>query len=76
MSQQKESDESHMAAEHGGYDTSEDDFDYQQFVADEFDNPEHSAPRKRPWWWFTAWLMILVLIFPLLMQVMSLLRIW
>jgi len=64
--------ESHMASEHGGYDASEDDFNYQQFLADEFRDPVDTKPRRKPWWWYTAWLMIVVFSLPILLQIMSL----
>ncbi len=73
-SRQEEPDESHMASEHGGYDASEDKFDYQQFVADEFNDSEHAPTNRKTWLWYTAWLMIIVLSLPLLAQVMSLFK--
>ncbi len=71
--QQEELDDSHMASEHGGYDASEDTFDYQQFVADEFPDSDHATKGRKTWLWYTAWLMIIVLSLPLLFQVLSVL---
>ena len=68
----EDSEESHMAAENGVYDVLEDDFDYKKFVADEFHDPEQSILRRKTWWWFTAWLMIIVFSLPILLQAMSL----
>jgi len=74
MSRQEEPDESHMASEHGGYDASEDKFDYRQFVVDEFNDADHSPTSRKTWLWFTAWLMIIVLSLPLILQVISILK--
>lgn len=74
MSRQEEPDESHMASEHGGYDASEDKFDYRQFVVDEFNDADHSTTSRKTWLWFTAWLMIIVLSLPLILQVISILK--
>jgi cation transport ATPase len=73
LEEEEETDESHMASEHGGYDASEDKFDYRQFVTDEFNDSDHAATGKKTWLWYTAWLMIIVLSLPLFLQVMSLL---
>ena len=72
LSRQEEPDESHMASEHGGYDTYEDNFDYKQFVVDEFNDSDHGATVRKTWLWYTAWLMIIVLSLPLILQMMSL----
>jgi hypothetical protein len=63
-----------MAVEHGGYDATHDNFDYKQFVADEFGDSENAASHKKTWWRYTAWLLIFALILPLLLQVISLIK--
>lgn len=58
------SDESHNALS-GGYDPAEDDFDYDEYLAEEF--PEQaSVPRRtvKPWVWITAWLLVAATLLP------------
>jgi hypothetical protein len=50
--------ESHHAVRWGGHRVEDDDFDYENFVADEFG--ETSTARARPWWWYVAWVVLLV----------------
>jgi len=63
-----------LAAESGGYDASENDFSYEEFVADEFGNKDDTTKRQKPWWWYTAWLMIIVFSLPIILEVLSMVR--
>jgi hypothetical protein len=50
--------ESHHAVRWGGYRVDEDDFDYESFVEDEFG--ESRSQPARPWWWYVAWVVLVV----------------
>ena len=57
-------DQSHVAV-NGGYDTDQDDFDYEEYLADEF--PDHTRaqrPHVKPWVWITAWILIFATLLP------------
>lgn len=48
-----------------GYDSDEDDFDYEEFVAQEFPEESKSPHLRVPGWiWVTAWLLIAAMILP------------
>lgn len=52
----------------GGYDTEEDDFDYEEFVQSEFGS---GTSPKRSVWYYVAWLMIAILLLPLLLSLIQ-----
>lgn len=58
-----------QAAVYGGYDTGEDDFDYEEFLQEEFGKPK----KKRNFWYYVAWVVIASLMFPIVLQVLKLL---
>lgn len=60
----------HGAAPYGGYDSNEDDFDYQEFLESEFGTP----PKKRDWKRPVAWLVIVSLMLPVILALVSLIR--
>lgn len=60
----------HGAAPYGGYDSDEDDFDYDEFVESEFG----VAPKKRDWKRPVAWLVIFSLLLPVIMALVFLIR--
>lgn len=56
--------QSHYAL-NGGYDTSDDDFDYEEYLAEEFpDQPLARPSTVKPWVWITAWLLIAAILLP------------
>lgn len=59
-----DAEESHQAAAWGGYDPKHDDFDYDEFLESEFG--EQDSPRKRPWWWYVAWVVLCVFVLSVL----------
>ena len=63
-----------MAAEGGGYDEDADDFDYEDYLAEEF--PNHTARKRKPrvkrWVWITAWVLIFATLMPYLYYVLVL----
>ncbi len=59
-----DSDQSHYAV--GGYDTKNDDFDYEEFVAEEFSNPRQKPRDVKAWIWVTAWVLIAATLLPFL----------
>lgn len=59
--------ESHHAASFGGYDPSHDDFDYDEFVADEFPDREHGILNRNRWKYVSI-LLIVVFVFLFLTQ--------
>ncbi len=67
-----EDDTDDAALEHGGYDQT-DDFDYEDYVAENF--PEHTNQRPKLrvklWVWITAWLLIIATLLPWLVQFMA-----
>ncbi len=59
-------DQSHYAV-NGGYDTDNDDFNYEEYLAEEF--PDQTRARRsgvKPWVWITAWVVIFVMLLPFL----------
>jgi hypothetical protein len=58
-------DDSHMALEHGGYDDA-DNFDYEEYVAENFPSQAERKWRVKPWIWVTAWLLICATLLPYL----------
>lgn len=59
-----DNDQSHYAL-NGGYNTADDDFDYDEYLANEFPDADHPArPRVKPWVWITAWLLIFATLLP------------
>lgn len=62
--------ESHHSANWGGYDATQDDFSYDEFLEDEFGKP--TQPAKRPWWWYVAWVVLIVFVMGLLVDVFRL----
>lgn len=57
------------AAVYGGYDAKEDDFDYEEFLEEEFGKPK----KKRNFWYYVAWVVIASLMLPIVLQVLKLL---
>ncbi len=60
----RDADQAHYAIS-GGYDTHNDDFDYDEYLAEEF--PEQADKRHwrvKPWVWITAWLLITATLLP------------
>jgi hypothetical protein len=58
-----------QAAVYGGYDSKEDDFDYEEFLEEEFGKPK----KKRNFWYYVAWVVIASLMLPIVLQVLKLL---
>lgn len=59
-----ESSQAHYALS-GGYDTEDDDFDYDEFVANEFPDPATAQrPTVKPWIWITAWILVAATLLP------------
>jgi hypothetical protein len=65
-----EGSEEHHAAASGGY-HGESDFDYEEFLEEEFG--DRSPATRRPWWWYVAWVVLLVFALGLLMDAILLL---
>jgi hypothetical protein len=57
-----------MALENGGYDQDGDDFDYEDYLADEFPGRTHQKPKLgvKRWIWVTAWVLIFATLLPYL----------
>jgi hypothetical protein len=53
----------------GGYDSANDDFDYDEFIQEELGSGSSNLPRI---WYYTAWLLLLALLIPVLLQVVTL----
>jgi|GEM_PF-2930024 len=62
--------QSHHAAPWGGYDSDEDDFDYDEFLEKEFGSSDR--PTTRPWWWYVAWVVLFVLVVGILVDAITL----
>ena len=62
-----------MAVEGGGYDD-DDDFDYEEYLADEFPHQAVRKPRVKGWVWITAWVLILATLMPYLYYALILSR--
>ena len=58
-----------QAAVYGGYDSKEDDFDYEEFLEEEFAKPK----KKRKFWYYVAWVLIASLMLPIVLQILKLL---
>lgn len=58
-----------QAAVYGGYDAKEDDFEYEEFLEEEFGKPK----KKRNFWYYVAWVVIASLMLPIVLQVLKLL---
>lgn len=58
-----------QAAVYGGYDAKEDDFDYEEFLEEEFGKPK----KKRKFWYYVAWVVLASLTLPIVIQVLKLL---
>lgn len=54
-----------MALENGGYDDT-DDFDYDEYLAEEFPSQTAREWRVKPWIWVTAWVLVIATLFPYL----------
>ena len=65
-----------MALEGGGYDEDADDFDYEEYLAEEL--PGQTAKKRKPtdkrWVWITAWVLIFATLMPYLYYVAILAR--
>ena len=61
-----------MAAEGGGYDADADDFDYEEYLTEEFSNraARKPQPRVKRWVWVTAWVLIFATLLPYLYYVL------
>ena len=66
----RQQEEENLADDFGGYDREEDDFNYEEFLETEF----AIKPKRRPWWWFVAWLMVFVFSLPILLGLLRLLQ--
>lgn len=55
-------DESHHAANYGGYDASQDDFDYDEFLSDEFPDENHGMLDRNRWKYVSILLLIVFVI--------------
>lgn len=66
----RQQEEDNLADDFEGYDREEDDFDYEEFLEREF----AVKPKRRPWWWFVAWLMVFVFCLPILLGLVRLLQ--
>jgi hypothetical protein len=66
--------ESHHSAAGGGYDPSQDDFDYEEFTKEEFGTSQR--PHPRPWWWYVAWVVLAVFLLGLLAELLMALPVW
>ncbi|MDX1925541.1 MAG: hypothetical protein SFV81_03425 [Pirellulaceae bacterium] len=68
--------DSHMALESGGYDQDADDFDYENYLAEEF--PDHTKQNRKPpvkrWVWITAWVLVFATLLPYLYYAVLLTR--
>ncbi len=62
--------QSHHAAPWGGYDSEEDDFDYDEFLEKEFGSSDRPTPK--PWWWYVAWVVLFVLVVGILVDAITL----
>ncbi|MFO1066528.1 MAG: hypothetical protein U0892_21930 [Pirellulales bacterium] len=62
--------DAHYAQSIGGYDAA-DDFDYDEFVAEEFGSgePVKKASGIRTWIWITAWVLIILTLIPFLIPI-------
>ncbi len=58
----------HSAVAHGGYDDYQDDFNYDEYIEEEF-----NGKTKRSWKTCMVWLLILALVLPMLVSILSLL---
>ncbi len=58
-----------QAAKYGGYDANEDDFNYEEFLEEEFGKPK----KKRNFWYYVSWVVIASLMLPIVLQVLKLL---
>lgn len=54
----------------GGYDSEEDDFDYDEFLEKEFGSSDRPTPK--PWWWYVAWVVLFVLVVGILVDAITL----
>ncbi len=59
-SRESDSDDEHQAVRWGGHSESDDDFDYEEFLEEEFGKPKRL--RARPWWWYVAWVVLTVFV--------------
>lgn len=66
----EQQEEENLTDDFGGYDPEEDAFEYEQFLEKEF----AIKPKRRPWWWFVAWLMVFVFCLPILLGLLRLLQ--
>jgi len=57
---ESDSGDDHQAARWGGHSQSDDDFDYEEFLEEEFGKPKRL--RARPWWWYVAWIVLAVFV--------------
>lgn len=60
----------HHAAPWGGYDSDEDDFDYDEFLEKEFGRSDRATPK--PWWWYVAWVVLFVMVVGILVDAIAL----
>lgn len=54
----------------GGYDESQDDFDYDEYLEEEFQN----KPPLSKMWVFVAWIVLFALVFPVAIQIIAVFR--
>jgi hypothetical protein len=54
----------------GGYDQSQDDFDYDEYLEREFEN----KPPIRRLWIFVAWVLLAAMLFPVALQIIAAIR--
>jgi hypothetical protein len=59
--------ESHHAAQFGGYDAAQDDFDYDEFLSEEFQD-DHRGALDRNRWKYVSILLLIVFAFLFLIQ--------
>lgn len=64
----------HGAALYGGYDSGADDFDYDEYLEEEFGTRPKKRDWKRDWKRPVAWLVIFSLVLPLIVALVFLLR--
>ena len=62
--------QTHMTLDSGGYDDSEDDFDYDEFLEEEFGSNLARPRRVKVWVWLTAWLLIVAMLLPFFVDVL------
>ena len=54
------------------HESQSDDFDYQEFLENEFG--KRRSPLKRPWWWYVAWCVLAVFVAGILVDALKVLQ--